>query len=344
MSTSNATLAGHAGTNGKLTAYESLQVRQIAAWKSEPPNPLAEMFKTLLHPGARMVGHAVPDDVAQRAIEKAYDVSQVLAGQDEVKREAGITSIEEMRHRPLEECDRLAERISHKAQGYALAEGAATGAGGVLTTLLDIPLLFILALRTIVKIGHCYGYPLNLRRDHPFVLGVLLAATSSSLEIRRRRLDQLHDVERMLIEEAQQDVLGEEVASLLFQLEVFEGIPGVGAVSGALLNVGFIRRVDRTARRVFQERWLRDHGKVQRIAPAHASGRSVASGWTGAISRAAYAGSYYSGFALAWPFWALAPLFRPSGSPLCQGVVDGASAASRDASQSVSGRLAPTPA
>jgi hypothetical protein len=28
---------------GRLTDYEADQVRQIAAWKSEPPNPLSEL-------------------------------------------------------------------------------------------------------------------------------------------------------------------------------------------------------------------------------------------------------------------------------------------------------------
>lgn len=345
MTTSTDSRASRAKAGATLTRYETRQVREIAEWKSEPPNPLSEMFKTLLLPGARMVEHAVPDEVARQAIEKAYDTAQVLAGQEEVRQAAGVATIEEMRHRPLEECDTLAERIGHAAQGYAAAEGAATGAGGVLTTLLDIPLLFVLALRTILKIGHCYGYPLDRKGDHHFVMGVLLAATSSSLEVRRRRLDQLHDVEEMLIEEAQQDLVGEELASFLFQLEVFEEIPGVGAVSGALLNLGFIRRVDRTARRVFQERWLRDHGKVHRVTPAHAPARALARGWTGALARAAYAGSYFAGFGLTWPIWAFAPIVCPAGSPLSLGVGDGASAASRDAARLIRGRLtaAPTP-
>ena len=37
----------------ELTDYEGEQVRRIAAWKSEPPNPFAEMFKMITLPGAR---------------------------------------------------------------------------------------------------------------------------------------------------------------------------------------------------------------------------------------------------------------------------------------------------
>ena len=55
----------------------------------------------------------------------------------------------------------MAREVGLAAQALSIAEGAATGAGGVWTTLLDIPLLFTLALRTIRKIGHCYGYALD---------------------------------------------------------------------------------------------------------------------------------------------------------------------------------------
>ena len=72
----------------------------------------------------------------------------------------------------------------------------------------------------------------------------------------------------LIIEETQEEILGDELLSFLFQLEIFEEVPGVGAISGALLNLAFIRRIDVTARRVFQERWLQDDGKVVEIAPA----------------------------------------------------------------------------
>ena len=57
----------------------------------------------------------------------------------------------------LEECDRLAARVSGTANLIAAVEGLATGAGGFLTTFLDVPILFVLTLRTIMRIGHCYG-------------------------------------------------------------------------------------------------------------------------------------------------------------------------------------------
>ena len=261
------------------------------------------------------------------AIEKAYEVSELLSGREAVQRLAGVKDLKELREKPLEECDRLAFRVSVESQTLATVEGAVTGAGGVLTTLIDLPLLFVLSLRTILKIGHCYGYPLDHGKDQQFVLGVLVAATSGSLEIKQRRLEQLRELEDLLIEETQQEIVAEEALSLLFQLEIFEQIPGVGAISGALLNLAFMRRVDQTAQRVFQERWLRHNGKVHTILPAPIHERHLVGGWAGALGRAVYSSSYGLAFGVTLPASFVASLVSPLAGALTDGVRHVATAA-----------------
>jgi hypothetical protein len=287
----------------QLTAYETEQVRQIAAWKSKPPNPLSELVKKITLTGAKYVEKVIPDDLVRVATEKAYKASELLDAREAVQRLAGVKDLRELWDKPLEECDRLAFRVHIESQTLATLEGAATGAGGVFTTLLDVPLLFVLSLRTILKIGHCYGYRLEHGKDQRFVLGVLIAATSGSLDTKRKRLDQLRELEHLLIEETQEEILAEEALSFLFQLEIFEDIPGVGAISGAWLNLSFMRRVDHTAQRVFQERWLRHNGKVQTIMPALVHERHVVGGWAGALGRAAYSGCYGLAFGVTLPAW-----------------------------------------
>jgi hypothetical protein len=322
-----------------LTDYEAGQVRRIAAWKSEPPSPFSEMFKRLTLPGARFVERRIPDRMVEAAIDRSYDAADRLAAWDLASVCAGVSDP----GASLEECDRRAERVGTGATIVSAAEGAATGAGGVLTTLIDIPLLFILSLRTIVKIGRCYGYPLDKPGDRRFVLGVLIVATSGSLAVRRERLYQLREIEEWLLEETQEEVLAEELASLLFQLEVFEGVPGVGAVSGAVLNLAFLHKVETTARRVFQERWLRDRGKVSVIEPAETHARALAIGWSGALSRAAYSSCYAVGFGMTLPVWLAIALFPGRDTALARGLRDGAAAA-RDGASRLIDRLQGAPA
>jgi hypothetical protein len=294
----------------KLNAYETEQVRQIAAWKSQPPNPLSEMWNTLALLPAKVVAKVIPDAVVRRAIEGAYNASEVLAGRESVKRQAGVKDLGELRKKPLEECDRLAKQVGMMAQALAAGEGAATGAGGVLTTLIDVPILFIIAMRTILRISYCYGFPVEMPRDRYFNLGILTTATSSSLATRRQRLGQLRDLEHLLVEEIQVELVTQELLSVLFQLELFEEVPGLGAASGALINLAFMRRLDVTARRIFQERWLVENGKTQEITPAEAPAHHLATGWGGLLGRAAYSGCYHLSFGLALPVFTMASLIR----------------------------------
>src|ERR1700729_3324142 len=103
----------------RLTDHEAGQVRQIAAWKSEPPNPLSELWKIITQPGAKVLGMVIPNGLARAAIEKADDVADFMAGQEDIKRRFGVRDLDELRDRPMEECDRMAREVGLAAQALA---------------------------------------------------------------------------------------------------------------------------------------------------------------------------------------------------------------------------------
>jgi EcsC protein family len=298
-------------SNEQLTRHEAEQIRQIALWKSQPPNPLDEMSKMITLPWARFLERIVPDWIVTTTINGAYRLSRTLASPEPTKRKAGVNQLAELRQSPMNQCDRLAGQVAASARMISFVEGAVTGAGGVVTTVVDIPLLFVLSLRTIQKIGHCYGFTFDKAEDREYALGVLITATAGSLGSKRERLDRLHGLKDWFIEATQEEVIADELVSLLFQLELFEQIPGIGMVSGAVLNLLFSRKIDMTARRVFQERWLRDNGKVTVIEPAAVPHHIIARGRASVFTRAAHSASYYLGFGLSFPVCVVTALFRP---------------------------------
>jgi hypothetical protein len=300
-------------TQNKLTAYESGQVERIAAWKSSYPNPLGELFRRAAQPVANMVETIIPDRIALLSIEAAYKASDRWATIADIKAQAGVREISELKHDSLETCDGLSRRVGTFSRAIAIVEGVLTGAGGVWTTLLDVPLLFTLCLRTIIKIGRCYGYPLDRPSDKAWVLGAFAVALSSTKEKRTNLTTRLRQIEELLLEETQEQVLVEEAASLLTQIEVFEDIPLFGAATGALLNLSVAHRTEATARHLFQERWLRDNGKIDKIEPAVDLGKIPAlQGWSGAFARAGCSTAYGLGFLAAFPVsFLLGPVLRP---------------------------------
>ena len=50
--------------------------------------------------------------------------------------------------------------------------------------------------------------------------------------------------------------------------EALDFIPVAGSAVSFLFDSTFMHSVDETARRIFQERWLRDNGRVEDIEPA----------------------------------------------------------------------------
>jgi EcsC protein family len=319
----------------RLTDYEAKQVDNIAAWKSQPPNPLSEMWSIITKPAAKLVGAVIPEPLVQYAVERADDGAWLLASEADIKLRAGIEEISEMHDRPMEECDRMAHHAGFNSLAIAIAEGAATGAGGLWTTLIDVPLAIVVALRTIRKIGHCYGYSLEGDEGRKLVLGILSISLSGSLDLRRQRLKRLRDLESMVAEQSEEEIFVQEIVQFAFQLEIFEGVPGICAISGALLNAEFMHRVEVAARRVFQEHWLRDNGKVQLIEPAAATGRALAPGLSGAFVRAVHNGIYCVGFGAALPVYLMGSVLGSMNGAMAHGIREGAAAAIERSRRSV---------
>ena len=221
------------GQDNALTDYEMRQIEKIAVWKSSNPNPLVELFHEAAKPFTRLVQYLVPDTFALGAIEAAYKASEADRHPGGYQGTGGDFGYQ--RASPWIPGSLRQTRLAGLAPWLKVlrpSRGALTGAGGVWTTLLDVPLLFTLCLRSIIKSGHCYGYPLDRPSDKAWVLGALAVALSDSKEQRHALMKRLREIEELLLEEVQEDILVQETASLLTQIEVFEDIPLFGAATG----------------------------------------------------------------------------------------------------------------
>ena len=65
----------------RLTDYEAEQVEKIAAWKSQPPNVLSELWGIITKPAAKLVGAVIPDALVQSAVELADNGASFLASE-----------------------------------------------------------------------------------------------------------------------------------------------------------------------------------------------------------------------------------------------------------------------
>jgi hypothetical protein len=313
-----------------LTEYEERAVSAIAHWKAEKPSRVSRALEFFRKPFNEVTGRVVSGSTMRSVCARVEALVDKQKGLDEIARAAGVSAVEELAHRSLDECDQLAEHVSVHAQRTALIESGAAGAAGIIGAAVYLPVLVRAAIRAIRRIGHSYGYPLMTERDCHYVMGVLELATAEEPELRqdiRARLYALmHDPKMAPIElHGVRRALAEDL--------VIESLPILGEVAAVVLDYAFMRRVDNAARRVFQERWLRRRGKVLVIPPVEAGlpSRSLSVAWE-ASREVIYLGSFGLGFVATLPVAAAAMVLkRTLPEPALRGATDGA----RDAVASV---------
>jgi hypothetical protein len=270
-----------------LSPYEKEQLREIELWKTREPSVLNKGLDTIIRPVVWLAQSLIPPKAIESALRAASNAGRWLADSNDLLRDACVSTIAELRHKDLTLSDGLADNVRKWAIGMATVEGGATGWFGVFGAPVDVPAIITLAMRTIFKIGLCYGYESKGAGDLEFVRGVLAASSANSQEEKYAALAALRSLEvaiarqtwKAMAEKAAQAQFSKEggiiaVRTLARELGVnitkrraAAAIPVFGLVVGAAVNAWFVDEVGWAARRSFQERWLRENGKIIDVEP-----------------------------------------------------------------------------
>lgn len=266
----------------KLTAYESEQLIEIRKWKAEEPSVLSQAFGVAMSPVTWLLNKIIPVAAIRGALDFSSWAAEAIADTKDIVRDAKVSTIKDLRTLDLKISDELANSVHNWAIGIATAEGGATGATGPVGLIVDIPAIVTLALRTIQKVGACYGFEMTSKSDKEFVLSILSAASANDMQQKTLALMTLRSIEVMIMkqswkslaQQASTQAVGREagilaVKSLAKQLGInltkrkaLQAIPIVGAAVGASVNAWYIKEVGWAARRSFQERWLAENNKL----------------------------------------------------------------------------------
>jgi len=270
---------------GELTGYEEEEKGAIEQWKKELPGVLSKAFGVAVEPAVWLVNAVVPKAAVSGALNLANAVAGWLTDTRDVLRDANVGSLDELRNKNLELSDDLADNVHNWAIGIAVAEGTGSGALGLLGIAIDVPAIITLALRTIHKIGVCYGYDCDFSSelDKNFVLSILRASSPNSIKEKLGALACLKTFQvtlakvswKKMTEMAAIKQLSKEGAIIavrnlaktlginLTKRKALAAIPIIGALVGGSVNGWFIKEVGWAARRSFQERWLIENRKIK---------------------------------------------------------------------------------
>lgn len=227
----------------------------------------------------------MPTAAVRGALDSSNALALWLTDTKDVVRDGDVSALAELRTKDIQLSDALANEVHNWAIGMAVAEGAGTGAFGILGAPVDIPAIITLALRTIHKVGVCYGFECSTELDRKFALAVLAAAGANSIEERASALVALRSIEltianitwKKMSHKAAENQFSKEMAivglrRLAKQLGInvtkrraLAAIPAIGALVGGSVNGWYIKEVGWAARHAFQERWLFENRKIESL-------------------------------------------------------------------------------
>ena len=160
----------------------------------------------------------------------------------------------------LEESDTAAEEKIKFYQTTAAAEGAVTGAGGILLGLADFPLLIAIKIKLLFEVASIYGYDVDDYRERVYLLHIFQLAFSSAKhrknvflsmqkwdETSRNLPPDIHQFDWRSFQQEYRDYI--DLAKLA-QL-----VPFIGAPVGAVVNYKLIRKLGFTAIQSYHMRW-----------------------------------------------------------------------------------------
>lgn len=272
-----------------INDYEAERLAAIRAWQARPPGPATRWFGRAAGPASRAVQTAVPAQALRTALNTARKAAARADGNRQILAHAGVDSVEALRTVPLAICDGVANRVQRRAMMLGGAGGAVFGVAGTAGMVLDVSSVLVLALRTIRRMGLCYGDRCLERVDDGVALSVFAAASANSIEEKAAALQGLRaaglldgtleaawrdGVERAAERELAKEAATYSMQNLARSLSVHLGwrkaasaAPVLGAFVGGSVNAWYINDVAQVARYCFQERWLAarypEHARLQ---------------------------------------------------------------------------------
>lgn len=255
-----------------MNEYESRQLKKLRKWQNQGPDWGTRLLAKPAGVAGKIVQKIVPMVALKAALNAFNGVAERFSSEGAILKRAGVSHLAAVRELPLERCDRLALSEARRAMGMGGAGGAAFGMFGAPGLVADVPTLLTLAMRTIHRIGLCYGEDISKE----FAMGVFALASANTREEKSETIAGLRGdftglqqsaardgleraAERQMAKDAavfSLNTLSQRLGIQLGQRKAAGMIPVLGAVVGGAVNAWYLHDVAQVAQYVFQERWL----------------------------------------------------------------------------------------
>ena len=172
----------------------------------------------------------------------------------------------------------IEEMVLRRVQFYknaAAAEGAATGAGGILLGLVDFPVLLGMKIKLLFDIAAFYGHDIKDYKERLFLLHVFQLAFSSQQHT-KKVFEEIADWDKKKqslpddINQFDWRQFQQEYRDYIDLAKMAQLIPGIGAVVGFVVNYRLIKKLGYTAMNAYRMRYFES-----RLLPSGASNKTL---------------------------------------------------------------------
>lgn len=245
--------------------YEHKVQREVAEWEQKmfkPPGWVEKASKTV---GGR-INHLIPPKV-QNVITTTIRsiVRTALFGAEYTPRRPVQSTMD------LEAADQEAKDLFALYQKIAVAEGAGTGAGGIILGMVDFPALIAIKMKFLFELAHVYGYDTKHFSERVFILKVF-QMTFSGPDNRAMLLDSIKnwhiEKEQWLSDTEYSRTMDWETFQIEYRdaidfRKMLQMLPGIGAIAGAWANYTILEELRESAMNAYRLRRLHDGFEVR---------------------------------------------------------------------------------
>lgn len=236
--------------------YELQALQALEAWKLKVQRRPG-LFSGISRNLQQRINRIIPE-VAHKAITAAFKVATEFL----------LTGSDWLTAKPLKDASLQAreEQVRKQIERYkyvATAEGALTGAGGILLGLADLPLWLSIKIKMLSHVASLYGYDPGDFRERLYILYVLSLGFSSRKHKRQVYKIIEHWNERLPVLAKDKDQFDwrsfqQEYRDYLDIAKLLQLVPGIGAAVGAVVNNHLTDRLGETAVQAYRMRWFAD--------------------------------------------------------------------------------------
>lgn len=244
----------------QLTVYEQQMARQLIRWEKELIKPPGRLEKTSRAVQSR-VNQVIPEKVHTTITTAVRGIVQTaLFSMDYIPKNTPLSFLS------LAMRDHKAEELISFYKKLAAAEGAGTGAGGILLGIADFPILIGIKMKFLFELAHVYGHSTLDYRERLFILHVFQLAFSSQNKkpALYRTIVEWPDTAKTLppADSYAQHIdwrqLQQEYRDTIDFRKMLQLVPGIGAVVGAWANFGLLEELGQVGMNCYRLRWLQD--------------------------------------------------------------------------------------